>query len=646
MPPKLQPHDPLEKVRLRLILPRPIQTVNGAKSPDEEDTINDDNLTPPPDTMSPVSSIPSGPHVNEGEDEIVVGVTAQAKSSPLRVTSDREDHEMTDVNQSLPIVSHYPKRKRASVYNDLSEDRIETSFGGDSPVPTPKTVGRPKTNHGIGAVKGVVLGYWRESEAPDEKDKHQVIGFIDIRDRLRTRVQPNNRDDEDISKRYPLPPGPGGSWVTFDKVVFDQHLVNLDHNQVKEYVKIVSENPIPREPREEALVLQKAAVVEAIDRVKKNPPPETATGPQIAYGRDIPPHALEAQHTVKKRRTAGHAAAAITDTSDRTNAVPIPVFDSLPGTRPTKILLGYWAKSDQELPDKHAVFGILGANDMFRVKVTKETRDGRSVEGNFPTGAGALWIQYEDVVFEPHLKDLGRPEHKEYVRVRQRQIDDGERPEEKTENETKAVYEAQIRAAALASHKSDPKERLSFPANGININGATDPVYESPPSTAVLPKREGPGPELRHSRRADTIAANRGGRHSLPNGAELRAANRTSSVDPLERTNSIAQREIARAEAAQERADQRAANRSSSVSLNSNKTQFQQNVSRLNKVWAAQEANRLAAGTEDAKIYMGIKYERKATGPFQGKLVSQGTIISIDGEDYVEYRVLTKPSFF
>ena len=50
--------------------------------------------------------------------------------------------------------------------------------------------------------------------------------------------------------------------------------------------------------------------------------------------------------------------------------------------------------------------------------------------------------------------------------------------------------------------------------------------------------------------------------------------------------------------------------------------------------------------TDDAKTHAGVKYDRKLTGPFAGKLVSQGTIINIDGEDYVEYRVLTKPSFF
>lgn len=47
-------------------------------------------------------------------------------------------------------------------------------------------------------------------------------------------------------------------------------------------------------------------------------------------------------------------------------------------------------------------------------------------------------------------------------------------------------------------------------------------------------------------------------------------------------------------------------------------------------------------GLQDAKVWRGMKYERKTQGPFAGGLVSQGTIITIDGEEYVEYRVLIK----
>ncbi|OAQ59295.1 hypothetical protein VFPFJ_11593 [Purpureocillium lilacinum] len=68
-------------------------------------------------------------------------------------------------------------------------------------------------------------------------------------------------------------------------------------------------------------------------------------------------------------------------------------------------------------------------------------------------------------------------------------------------------------------------------------------------------------------------------------------------------------------------------------------------VQHLSRVCASQGILHSHAGVEDAKIWNGIKYERRTTGPFVGRFASRGAIINIDGEDYVEYRVLTKPSF-
>lgn len=51
------------------------------------------------------------------------------------------------------------------------------------------------------------------------------------------------------------------------------------------------------------------------------------------------------------------------------------------------------------------------------------------------------------------------------------------------------------------------------------------------------------------------------------------------------------------------------------------------------------------AGAGDTKIYDGQVYDRKLTGPFVRKLATHGSLISIDGEDYIEYRVLLKPAF-
>ena len=655
-----------------LILLSSSGVINGGTHVDDvevDEDINNEELTPPPDTpeslspeISPASISPPGEPMsrtsslplNVLEDEIVVGTNANKhlllnKPSPRRLVSESLDVDMDDVDDES-VASQ--KRKRTSTYSDMAVD--------DVPSPAPRSqlpdarprppVKQQQKTHGVGGVKGTLLGYWRDSEPEDPKDKHAVIGFIDVRDRLRTRIQPTTREGRSIVHDYPLPPGPGGSWVTFQQVAFDEHLVFLNQHQVKEYVKIRVERQSQGETLEERKENETAAVKEAIRRVEENPPPPTATEPLVAYGPEIPEHAQPQSRPESKKRKLN---ASLGPSATGTPVVNQQPLDNIPGTRPTRILLGYWRLSQMELvTDKHAVYGILGANDMFRVKLMKETRDGRPIIGNFPAGAGALWIHWDEVEFDPHLRNLTRPEIKEYCRIRQRQLDDGETPEERVSNETLAVYEAQKRVAnSLAMGAPGPKREDygSIPiamktAQVANGNGYEDGHAEfSIPTGSDLPPLE-PRP-----RRTD--AAPRG-RHSLPD-VELRAANRPPGPTPLERTNSIARREIARAEAAAQRAEQRNLSRESysgpALALpppNSNSMQFHDSVSRLNMVWAAQEANRLKVGAEDAKIYMGIKYERKQNGPFEGKLVSQGTIISIDGEDYVEYRVLTKPSFF
>lgn len=633
-------------------------TVNG-HSPQEDETNNED-LTPPPDSpivddiMSPTTSIP----VNTLQDEIVVGTKAHhsdaGKTSPIGVASDQEDIEMDEeadeqADEQL-ITSHYPKRKRASIFNDLSEDKIESSLVEEEQGRRLPKISRPARAHGVGGVKGVVLGYWRDSPVADEKDKHAVIGFIDVRDRLRTRIQPTNREGKNISIGYPLPPGPGGSWVTFERVAFDPHLVNLDHYQVKEYVKIRAETVGGAETSEEREMLNTEAVTEAIRRVQAHPPPETSVVPPVAYGPQIPEHAqMSNRPESKKRRLASGIGLPVTNTT--ASPTRNQQLENIPRSRPTRILLGFWKKSSADSnADKHAVYGILGANDMFRVKLVRETRDGRTMLGNFPVGPGGLWIHWNEVEFEPHLQLLSRNDIKEYCRIRQAQMDEGESPSERGKNEIAAARDAQLRAPHKLQGRRDGPAGGAPPATPeLILANDTDPEdnnteTSAPALTQAKLESEVHAPRL--SRRENPSRA----RHSLPD-VQLRAANRPLSVDRLERTNSLARREIARAEAVQMRADQRSASRGAATPAPAppsatNKSLFQDNVQRLNKVWAAQEAHRLRDGAEDAKIYMGIKYERKQNGPFEGKLVSQGTIISIDGEDYVEYRVLTKPTFF
>ncbi|KAH6874532.1 hypothetical protein B0T10DRAFT_567209 [Thelonectria olida] len=617
----------------------------------------------------PESSVhsPSGLGFNELEDEIVVGNhNGGQKPSSLCAPSDQEDEIMANADE--PVVSHYAKRKRTSLFNDLNESKIEIPKSPGSRQNSQDAKNKPAQNN-LSAVKGVILGYWRDSAGPDESTKHAVIGFIDVRDRLRTRIQPINTAGEPIPSEYPLPPGPGGSWVTFERVVFSKHLTGLNHYQVKEYVRIRSDQ-LHETTEEERKAGEKAAVKEAIRRAKLNPANENnPNSPLIAYGLEMPEQLSTPSRPDAKRRRVSGGFAAINPVP--TNGVsqaqeppvpppshpPLPLtsqplrtpIEPLPGTRPTHILLGYWKGSSEPDPkNRHAVYGILGQNDIFRIRLVRETRDGRFVDGNFPIGVGALWIPYKEVEFEEHLKPLQRLEIKEYCRVRQWQLDHGETPEERAANEIQAVQEAQARAGT--GYKS---VKSAYPA--IAPEPPAEPIDQSPRA------RPG-GYELRQNRRVAASTESRPRRRPLPEAEVRPPVNRVQSVDAREQTNSLAHREIVRDEAAQGRTDRHATHREraaaaaadaanaaasaiSPVTTGRMRLHESEEMQHLNKVWAHQESLRVKADVDDAQIYGGIKYERKTTGSFIGKLVSQGTILNIDGEDYVEYRVLTKPSF-
>ncbi|KAI0885005.1 uncharacterized protein GGS22DRAFT_137230 [Annulohypoxylon maeteangense] len=653
-----------------------------------DDTANDDKLTSPPDTSS-VSSV--NPDVLG--DEIIVGTRANGAKSPARrAVSVREDVTMADADDDEPVlpkrdVRRDPKRKRP-LENDYDDTRDATAQAKDTVYDTDASVskGRRERQKAEDESKHVPIGYWRDSPVPNERGKHRVIGFIDARDRLRTRIRNVNLNGEAINVRlFPVPPGPGGSWVTFERIVFLDHLIGHDHNVIKEYVRARAETNQTR--TEEADV---AAVREAQHRLSLNPPPETNQPPAIAWGQDLPE---SVQRPETKRRRYGSAAGSTADRpegSDRperqerqerlarneqSQAGPIepqPQAEILPPPRkPTRILVGVWSKSPPpDEDDKHAVFGILGANDMFRVKLVKETKDGRFMEDSFPTGAGALWISYDEVIFLDHLKDLIRPEIKEYVRIRQAQIDAGEVPAERVANETQAVHQAQIRVAQAGI---DSPVRASPQMNSNHSNAASQ--------AGSVHEEVRDSPELRHARRDATPRSAEIPRQSrsYPSEIEIRQAgqiNRTPSNDPIERVQGFANREVARMEAVQMRTDRHQANRNAVASPGFNPSMydphrdFQDNVQRMDHVWRAQENMRMGplngsangpalAGPSngpingpingnrgDAMMHQGIKYERKSNGPFKDRLVSQGTIINIDGEDYVEYRVLTKPTFF
>jgi hypothetical protein len=506
-----------------------------------------------------------------------------AESTALMVANDEDEDD--------EVVTPFHKRKRASVNHSLDEVNYSKILRGSPNVEPP--VKRSKQSQKI---RGVIIGVWRDSDQPDDADKHVIYGFIDIHDRLRTRIYGMNRRGEELIGNVPT--GAGGCWVTFERVIFDSHLKGLSSAEIKEYVKIRSESK-PEATAEERQEADGKAVLKAKAIVAQQ---EAASpgGKPVAHR-----HSLGRQ-SLSNRQSLPRQSLHKTPSFQAVNAADIQTPKASPFSegKPPGVLLGYWADSDESREeDKHAVFGVLSGTDCFRVKVQRVTRDGRYVDGNFPIGAGALWLHYDKVVLEPHLASLTRPEVKEYCRIRQRDIENRESEKERKANELRAVRDAKAIVAA---------EGLN---NGVDQAGL--------------------GPEMlepRHSARSEPRMSSR---HQVEADAAAERL-RQDKADARERQNEKTRKEVAMAEAVIQEAAQ---------------MELKNNLKKLNKVWVAQQAatapNAGGLGVElEVKYHNGIKYERKQNGPFQGKLVSQAQILSIDGEDYVEYRVLTKPSFF
>ncbi|KFZ24216.1 hypothetical protein V502_01305, partial [Pseudogymnoascus sp. VKM F-4520 (FW-2644)] len=82
------------------------------------------------------------------------------------------------------------------------------------------------------------------------------------------------------------------------------------------------------------------------------------------------------------------------------------------------VLLGYWKdSSESDVINKHAIYGLIQSNGVFRLKVVPYTRDKRRVQGNYPTLGGGYLVGYDTCVFQPYLENLMRTEIEEYCRV-------------------------------------------------------------------------------------------------------------------------------------------------------------------------------------------------------------------------------------
>lgn len=317
----------------------------------------------------------------------------------------------------------------------------------------------------------------------------------------------------------------------------------------------------------------------------------------------------------------------------------------------TKIVLGYWKhSSEKDAADKHAVVGVLGNNNQLRPRLVKESRYGRPVIGNHPPGAGGVWRNWDEIEFEPHIRHLTRTQLKEYVRVRQQQKEAGETPQAEEANQIKAVKHAE---AAVEAGDQPAVADFVEPAAAPKKTAAP----ADPDAAKTTPQKRGPRARL--------------------SSVLLKEANRPKRTPTVEQLNARAQQHVANAEVIQQRRNNQRAStataaaaaaasasapspslstaasspaapplpvpaRAANPSANANRRVLDQALGGMQRNWAAQAEAAARDGVDDARVYLGTRYEFKSSGDFQGMYATHSTVITIGDEEFVENRVLRK----
>jgi hypothetical protein len=361
-------------------------------------------------------------------------------------------------------------------------------------------------------------------------------------------------------------------------------------------------------------------------------------------------------------------------------------------TDTSRILVGYWRESTEPEPNQHAVYGILSRDGKLRFKVVAETREGDHISG--PLNPGDSWIVYDEVGLEPHLEGLNRLEMKEYCRVREHQLGQGENKEDSAANRLKAVDLAKEIAEAAYGHERPrnlrwarekcaderraqrklKKKNSAAAAAASQLeqmrNGVPQPQHSppaaspqqhvfsarpdssqpassvitharTPSSSSVDVKQQRPLPDVVPPRSHLDIVKPRAQsdeikRHSLPGVAKLIG-------DAKPRTPLRDDPVLDRSDGATIHVDGDVRLRSSTASDSPNPPPPEADSA---KTWhnAMQPVVGTMGGPKgDVKSYGGITYKWKEGGLFSRMYVSPGSIITIDKEDYVEYRILTTP---
>lgn len=356
----------------------------------------------------------------------------------------------------------------------------------------------------------------------------------------------------------------------------------------------------------------------------------------------------------------------------RTSFVPTKkrkIMDENDYSSPTKkvaagasisVPIGYWADSDALLSiDKHAVHGVSHEDGRFGVKVMNHTRDGRPQHGNYPDAPRKMWIAFQKCALNFDLRHLDYLGVKEYCRLRRISLLNGETEDQRPAAEAEAISMAEtfvsdtFAAENMGVPKSSAADSKRDAVHGLKREKKPDMGFNRQDTT--------PSPRTTYEN---------GTKRTLPSSPASYAGFQKDAsrpdITPLSREGhtqfevpreSEFKENLAGTESEKDDGDDTKQVRLLIYILYQQlliKLIIQGKRSQSNTRRSAEPTPKNPCSSdngldeEEEKLVdcNGVSYERKKSGPLSGKLVGdKREVFSINGQDYVEYRVLMKVVF-
>lgn len=569
----------------------------------------------------------------------------------VRLRMSHRPNESPEERKKAEALAIEEAKKVASKNTTLEIPRSAPSTPASHSKPAkPATLNTPKG----GIPNGVFLGYWKDSDAAKDVDKHATFGVVDS-NRLRVKVIKFARDGRPYQGNFPT--NPGSNWIPFDDVVREPALEKMLRLEVIEYVKI-RQNDQERADFD-PFGVDESAIKKAIE-----------TFAVMAKAQGLSAAKLDAQNESSRKAHNQSRAAQ--------KANPLAKYES-PYAKTTP--------DNSRTQDANAKEEALGRVQRVEPHTARMNENG----GTTPRGSEVTRVRESPSIANTSKTD--HPATKSNTSEAMTGVSKTDNPEGKakaiksrkaeadaTAEKLRRVREAAAKAKESAKANEGAKDAaVDKVETSEGLNGQTARTARTPQELARQVKETDQAMLKRGEERASTMEKANG--HSALKDREAAKQDDTSrqgdSMTPRQRAMKEAEarerdfkakeakeREEREREAARARAELEKARaemeKVKADAIESVSNEFFNNTDSFEeRTNARSEGNRTdrpspdlvppmnrSRPTAEVKIHNDVKYVRQEKGPFAGKLVGEKKeFLTIDGDNYVECRILMRAEF-